>query len=209
MKKFVLLLALAVSAQDSLGEDGISGVPEADFSVRELRIPCVRVKNLDPSVDNQYFDVTLSIDDSLVDYQLKFVQVEDPAYCQTVDGFARFEDDDFGDDDSANPTGSAAKILVRCEVRSNRSKVSVDGNSLPGSSYSAVVVSGSNEAQSPVKATVGDEVEFDFDSDPGDIAAGATAIAAGFIQGGAVSARILDAQGNEVVSADPVACLRK
>jgi hypothetical protein len=47
----------------------------------------------------------------------------------------------------------------------------------------AMVTSGANTATAPARQTDGDEVEFDFDSDAGDIAAGATAIAADFIQG--------------------------
>ena len=50
---------------------------------------------------------------------------------------------------------------------------------------------------------MGDEVEFDFDSEPDDIAAGATAIAAGFIQGAPpqVTGQILDTSGAVVVQA--------
>jgi hypothetical protein len=77
----------------------------------------------------------------------------------------------------------AATVLVTCERRSDRSKVSVDGNDLAAGNYSARITSGANVASSGLQAAVGDEAEFDFDSDPADIAAGATAIAAGFIQG--------------------------
>lgn len=79
------------------------------------------------------------------------------------------------------PAGGA--VRVRCEVRTGRSRISVDGNNLPAGSYRARASSGSNVAEAPATATIGDEVEFDFDSDPGDIAEGATPIAADFIQG--------------------------
>jgi hypothetical protein len=45
------------------------------------------------------------------------------------------------------------------------------------------VLSGGESATAPTATAVGDEVEFDFDSEPDDVAAGATAIPAGFIQG--------------------------
>jgi hypothetical protein len=61
----------------------------------------------------------------------------------------------------------------------------------------------SRPADAPARATVGDEVEFDFDSDAGDIAAGATPIAADFIQGTPprVTGTILTLSGELVVEA--------
>lgn len=103
-------------------------------------------------------------------------------------------------------SASAATALVRCEVRTGRrSKISVDGNNLAiGGSYSARVRSGANTAASPVAAAVGDEAEFDFDSNPADIAQGATAIARTFIAVQAsspdVTADILNASGAVVAS---------
>ena len=99
----------------------------------------------------------------------------------------------------------AATIRVTCEKRPDRSVVSVDGNNLARGSYTAQVVSGSSTAASPAQATVGDEVEFDFSSQPNDIAAGATPIAATFIVGGRATGKIVDAGGNTVI-ADTVAC---
>ncbi len=78
---------------------------------------------------------------------------------------------------------NAASIRVECEKRANRSKVSVDGNNLIAGNYTAVITSGSNWKKSASKATTGDEVGFDFDSDAGDVAAGATQIKRNFIQG--------------------------
>jgi hypothetical protein len=66
-------------------------------------------------------------------------------------------------------------------VRSNRSKISVDGNGLAAGSYQASATSGANAATAPAHQTIGDEVGFDFDSNAVDIAAGATAIDAAFI----------------------------
>ncbi len=100
---------------------------------------------------------------------------------------------------------SAATIRVKCEKRANRSKISVDGNDLASGMYSARVVSGANQKTSALQAAVGDEAEFDFDSNPKDIAAGATPIAADFIQGGQVVGKILDTNGNTIVS-DTVRC---
>ncbi len=98
---------------------------------------------------------------------------------------------------------SGATIQVKCERRANRSRISVDGNNLLSGSYRAQVSSGANTAASGLQATSGDEVEFDFDSAPNNIAAGATAIAPTFIQGAPaqVTATILDPSGNAVVSA--------
>jgi hypothetical protein len=105
----------------------------------------------------------------------------------------------------ASFAAEAATIRVQCEVRNNRAKVSVDGNGLAAGQYSAVVMSGTNTAQSGYAAAIGDEAEFDFDSDRGDIAQGATAIASNFIVGGVVTGKIVNAAGATVIS-DAVAC---
>lgn len=104
---------------------------------------------------------------------------------------------------SLPPPPSNATVTVRCERRSGRSKVSVDGNNLPTASYQARVTSGGNSATSPARPTVGDEAEFDFDSDGGDIAAGATAIAPSFITGTppVVTGSILSLSGAVIVEA--------
>ena len=100
----------------------------------------------------------------------------------------------------------AAGIRVQCEKRgSTRSKISVDGRGLTAGLYTAHVISGSNAADSAEAVmAVGGEAEFDFDSNPKDIAAGATAIAKNFIQGN-VTGQILDEDGFVVASAT-VAC---
>lgn len=101
------------------------------------------------------------------------------------------------------PGGGGARIEVRCERRADRSKISVDGNGLVPGTYAARVSSGPGVAMAGPKASTGDEVEFDVDSDPGDVAAGATAIAAGFIEGAPprVTGELLDAAGGVVASA--------
>lgn len=100
----------------------------------------------------------------------------------------------------------AASVRVRCEKRgSTRSKISVDGRGLAAGLYTAHVISGSNTADSEeAAAAVRGEAEFDFDSNPKDIAAGATAIARNFIQGN-VTGQIVDEDGFVVASAT-VAC---
>ena len=100
---------------------------------------------------------------------------------------------------------AAATIRVQCEARPGRAKISVDAKNLASGRYSTSVMSGSNVATSPVVATVGDEIQTDYDSNPADIAAGATAISTTFIAGGAVVGKVLDSSGNTVIS-DTVAC---
>ncbi|MCX8049481.1 MAG: hypothetical protein N3A55_07455 [Methylohalobius sp.] len=204
---WVLLAAVALAYNAAFGHeehkrDTISGAPLADFSVNELRIPCVEVKNLDPNVDGRFFDVILDRRGNSMNFELKFAEVEDSDFCRALADFAKFYDDDFDDD------ASGTKILVICERRSNRSKISVNGKNLIPGAYSAVVNSGTNTASAPLQSTSGDEVEFDFDSDPGDIAEGATAIAPDFIQG-TVSARLLNQRGEVVAAVSNVACLAR
>ena len=105
--------------------------------------------------------------------------------------------------DAIPPPSANATVIVKCEVRSNRSKISVDGNGLATGSYQASATSGANAATAPAHQTIGDEVGFDFDSDAGDIALGATAIDAAFIQGTPpqVTGTILTLGGGVVVQA--------
>jgi hypothetical protein len=100
---------------------------------------------------------------------------------------------------------SAATIRVECEARPGRAKISVDGKSLGTGSFRSQVVSGTNMAQSGAVVAVGGEVQTDYDSNPADINAGATAISSTLITGGSVTGKILDASGNTVIS-DTVAC---
>lgn len=105
-------------------------------------------------------------------------------------------------------TVAAQSVDVKCETRSSRSKASVDGKNLSSGNYSAVLTSGANTAQSPYAPTVGDEVEFDFDSNRRDIRQGATAISSNFIVGNSVTGSLLDASG-AVVAQKTVNCRRK
>ena len=92
----------------------------------------------------------------------------------------------------------AADVKVSCEKRSNRSKVSVDGSDLAPGSYRAVARSGTATARTGFEAAAGDEAEFDFDSNPADIAEGATAIPARFIVDGRVRGYLVNAGGQRV-----------
>ena len=101
---------------------------------------------------------------------------------------------------------ASASLRVRCEVRSDRSKASVDGNNLASGVYSARIESGSNSADSKkAKRTRGDEVEFDFDSNT---EKGATRIDQDFIVGGQLTGTLLDDAGN-VVESKTVNCRRR
>ena len=107
-------------------------------------------------------------------------------------------------------TVSAAELRVRCEQRSTpaRAKISVDAKNLaqPNAMYSVRVISGGNQSTHVPLTAVGDEVEFDFDSNPADIAAGAQAIGNNFIVGGAVQAALFDSAGQMVVGPVSASC---
>lgn len=104
------------------------------------------------------------------------------------------------------PPSIQATVRVRCELRlaGPRSKISVDGNNL--SPLNAVwrggARSGGASVGAPAQRANGDEVEFDFSSDPADIAQGATPIPGNFIKinpnGPDVFGAILDVNGNRV-----------
>jgi hypothetical protein len=90
------------------------------------------------------------------------------------------------------PTNAdAADLRVKCEVRSTRSKISVDGFNLPSGWYKCRAISGANVKTTTRKKPTFGELECDFDSNPDDIAAGATAIASNFIKNSRVTGRIL------------------
>ncbi|MGZ8397772.1 MAG: hypothetical protein ACXWWN_01915 [Gemmatimonadales bacterium] len=96
-------------------------------------------------------------------------------------------------------------LRVRCEGESNRSKISVDGNNLTprNGRFSARVQAAGGTVASATKAAVGDEAEFDFDSSPNDIAAGAAPIPASFVaarSGPDVIGEILDSEGRVIAS---------
>lgn len=111
---------------------------------------------------------------------------------------------------SSTTLPAPAFARVTCERRADRSKISVDGENLAAGTYTARAVSGTNSSTSGPAPAVGDEVEFDFDSDAGDITAGATPIAAGFIVGTppSVTGEIRDGAENVVASAT-VPCVER
>lgn len=206
--------------------DNISGVPLADFNSNDLTIPCVQVKNLDASVNGDFFDIVLERQGDSLSYELTFAQPEDAALCQKIADFSTFEDVDFisddpntdddsnpGDDSNPNDVStndtSLAKIFLSCEKRSDRSKISVNAKGLISGSYSSIVKSGGIQVQSSARSTIGDEVEFDFDSNAGDIAEGATAISADFIQTGTVEAEVIDESSGNTVKTSTADCLIK
>ena len=93
-----------------------------------------------------------------------------------------------------------ATIRLRCERRSNRSRISVDASGLSPAAgrFRARVTAAGGTVTSPLKRAVGGQDEFDFDSNQADINAGATRIPATFIRartGPDVVARVLNAAG--------------
>lgn len=92
----------------------------------------------------------------------------------------------------------AADVQVTCEKRSSRSKASVDGSGLATGQYRAVLKSGTHTARTPFAAAIGDEAQFDFDSNPNDVADGATQISANFIVDGRVKGYLINAEGKRV-----------
>jgi hypothetical protein len=100
---------------------------------------------------------------------------------------------------------ASASIRVRCEVRSDRSRASVDGNNLKSGKYTARIESGSNTKDSKkAQRTIGDEVEFDFDSNTGE---GGTRIDQNFIVGGQLTGMLINKRG-DIVEQDTVNCER-
>jgi hypothetical protein len=96
----------------------------------------------------------------------------------------------------------AATLRVTCERRNNRSKISVDANNVSprNGRFRARVRAAGGTATSALKRAVGDEVEFDFDSNT---ERGATRIPANFIRaraGADVIGQLLNANGVVVAS---------
>jgi hypothetical protein len=106
-----------------------------------------------------------------------------------------------------NLSAVTATLRVRCERRPGRSKISVDANDVAPRNglFRARVRAAGGTVTSALKRAVGDEVEFDFDSNT---EAGATRIPANFIQrrtGPDVVGILLNAQG-DVVARRGVEC---
>jgi hypothetical protein len=86
--------------------------------------------------------------------------------------------------EAVSANAAAATLRVRCEVRSNRSKISVDGKKIKNFSglvHAVVTNTDGLTKDAPFKPIVLRQVEFDFDSDDDDIADGATEILSNFI----------------------------
>ena len=99
-----------------------------------------------------------------------------------------------------NISALSATLRVRCERRPGRSKISVDANNVSprNGTFRARVRAAGGTVTSGLKRAVGDEVEFDFDSNT---EAGATRIPANFIQrrdGADVVGILLNAAGTVV-----------
>lgn len=97
---------------------------------------------------------------------------------------------------------SAATIRITCEVRSDRSKISVDGKQLAPGTYTTEAMSGDNMANSSPRRSRRGQLETDYDSNTGELA---IPIASDFIVDGRVTGKVVDAGGNTVAS-DTVAC---
>lgn len=93
---------------------------------------------------------------------------------------------------------TAAEAKVTCEKRSSRSRASVDGSDLAPGSYRAVLKSGGKTSRSTYAAAIDDEAEFDFDSNPNDVAEGATPISAAFIVDGRVRGYLVNESNRRV-----------
>ena len=79
----------------------------------------------------------------------------------------------------------AASTTVKCEVRVRaiaRSKINIKLTGLSGSYYGLAYSPGSIGVTTKPKTAVASQVEFEFDSDPYEIATGSTKIPANFIK---------------------------
>lgn len=96
---------------------------------------------------------------------------------------------------------NAAGIRVRCDVSASRSKASVDGSGVTGVYYATLRSGGKTVKSKNLRADpINREVEFDFDSNPKDIAAGATAIPFNFIKNARVVGSIYKASTGALVA---------
>jgi hypothetical protein len=228
MKKFIFGIAsvFAIIGASTAQADRVKGSAKADFATDELSVPCVLIENYSSELDGQYVDLVLDRRGESFNYELTFAEPEDSAMCQEMANYSVFIDDDFTDDDSSDDSTDddstdddstdddstdddstgASNLFVNCEVRSDRSKGSIDGKNLAAGEYYAVLSSGENSLTSQVKSNTGDEVEFDFDSDPDDIAEGAEAIDSTFIEGNSVIGEIFDATTDELVLSESASC---
>lgn len=102
---------------------------------------------------------------------------------------------------------NAAGVAVKCEVRNGRSKASVDGSGVRGRYIAKLRSGGVTVASKPKTADpISREVEFDFDSNPNDIRAGATAIAPNFIKNAKVTGGIYGATTGALIAQAGATC---
>ena len=87
---------------------------------------------------------------------------------------------------------SAVSIDVKCETRgTSRSKISIDGKAFGAGIYRARAQSGTAVVWSKAfQRPVAGQIEFDYDSNPADIRAGATAVSPSFIKNNRVTGNI-------------------
>lgn len=108
------------------------------------------------------------------------------------------------------PEAFAKTTVVKCVVSNDRSKVSIDGLGLDGEYY-AIAYSGSQSFVSNPPNQTGNsdnlfQVEFDFDSNPANIAAGSTEIPTDFIQDDTVYGEIRRASDDFVTASLSAPC---
>ena len=175
-------LALGVSAAMAGSvADRVKGSPNANFRTDELTIPCVRIESLSAETEGKFYDIVLKRRGKSMNYELQAADAEDPVQCQRIADFADFEEDD-----------EEPALLARCSTTPTRSKIDVESKELDDGDYYAVVTSGTNSIESEVQESDDGEVEFDFDSDSSEVAAGAEAIEASFIKDGKVTVELFD-----------------
>ena len=181
------LIVITISFQSAFAS-------EFDSSTGKLTVSCVKVNNDDGLLGKRFFNVILQRQIDVTLFKLTQISLVDSSLCSSND------DNSSSSSSSSSSSGvGTADIRLRCETRANRSKVSVDGKRLNAGNYFAEISSGTNQAVSPLKVTNANEVEFDFDSQPDDIAEGATAISTNFIRNNVVNATIKDSDGNSIL----------
>ncbi len=109
---------------------------------------------------------------------------------------------------------NAASVSVKCEVRSNRSKISIDALGVSGTFYAVVYSPPSVYVRSKLpnkvaSSSTGYEVEFDFDSNSADVAAGATQIAYNYIKYKTVYGYLRRANDGLLVGSMKATCIAK
>ncbi len=95
-----------------------------------------------------------------------------------------------------------ADVSVKCEVRSGRARMSVDGSKLANGVYRARALSGNSTpvwSKNTLRPVAG-QAEFDFDSNRQDVIEGATAIPSTFIKNGRATGQLYIRNANGTFS---------